>query len=76
MDLSLAKQFTLPNTRVLGETARLDLRANFYNVFNILNLAPLVPATAQTDIVNSGQFGKPPTGLAGRVIEFQARFSF
>jgi hypothetical protein len=76
VDLSLAKQFKLPSARVLGEGARLDFRANFYNLFNILNLAPLVPATAQTDITNSGQFGKTPTGLAGRVIEFQARFSF
>jgi hypothetical protein len=43
---------------------------------NILNLAPLIPATSATDIVNTGSFGRAPDGLAGRVIEFQARLSF
>ncbi len=75
IDLSVAKQFNLANS-VLGEGTKFEFRSNFYNAFNILNLAPLVPATAQTDIVNSSQFGKTPTGLAGRVIEFQAKFSF
>jgi len=42
----------------------------------MISSTPLVPATAQTDILNSGQFGRTPTGLAGRVVEFQARFSF
>jgi len=76
VDMSLAKQFLLPTNMGLGEGARFDFRANFFNMFNILNLAPLVPATAQTDILNGGQFGRTPTGLAGRVVEFQARFSF
>ena len=76
IDMTVGKQFALPNMRVLGEGAKIDLHANFYNLFNILNLAPLVPATAQTDILNTGQFGKAPTGLSGRVIELQARFSF
>jgi hypothetical protein len=47
-----------------------------FNVFNTLNLQPLLPATAPTDIMNTGGFGRPPDGLAGRVIEFQARFTF
>jgi outer membrane receptor protein involved in Fe transport len=76
IDMTVGKQFALSNMPVLGEGARIDIHANFYNLFNILNLAPLVPATAQTDITNTGQFGKTPTGLAGRVIELQARFSF
>ncbi len=50
--------------------------ANFFNAFNILNLTPLIPASAPTDILNPASFGRPSDGLAGRVIELQARVSF
>jgi hypothetical protein len=59
-----------------GEGSKLAIRANFFNIFNILNLTPLIPATTSTDITNTGQFGRSSDGLAGRVIEFQARLSF
>jgi len=71
VDMTLGKDFALPK-----EGAKLAIRANFFNVFNILNLSPLIPAQAPTDIINTGQFGHSPDGLAGRVIEFQARLSF
>ena len=73
VDMTLGKDFALP---FFGEGSKLSIRANFFNLFNILNLTPLVPATAQTDILNTGQFGHTSDGLAGRVIEFQARLSF
>jgi carboxypeptidase family protein/TonB-dependent receptor-like protein len=76
IDLSFGKNFRFPSSRILGEKAGLELRANFFNAFNILNLQSLAPATAPTDITNTGQFGRPSDGLSGRVIEFQARFSF
>ena len=76
LDLSFGKNFLLPNTRALGENAKLEFRSNFFNALNILNLESLAPATAQTDIVNAGQFGRPADGLSGRVIEFQLRLSF
>jgi hypothetical protein len=76
VDLALGKDFRLPATRFLGEAAKIEFRANAFNVFNILNLASLVPASAPTDILNTGQFGKAPNAYAGRVVEFQARFSF
>ena len=83
IDLTAGKAFTLPHASFLGEAAKLEIRANFFNAFNILNLAPFIPATAPTDIVNNVQngnpaasFGRAPDGLAGRVIEFQARLSF
>lgn len=76
VDMSLGKDFSLSRAAVLGEEAKLAIRANFFNIFNILNLAPFIPATAPTDIINTGQFGRAPDGLAGRVIEFQARLSF
>jgi hypothetical protein len=74
-DLSLAKRFGLPNLRVLGENAGLDLRFNFFNAFNTLNLAPF-QAFSGGVFVNRPTFGEPAGALAGRVIEFQARFSF
>lgn len=76
LDLSFGKNFNLPNTRVLGEGAKLEFRSNFFNAFNILNLETLAPATTPTDVVNSTQFGRPSDGLSGRVIEFQLRLSF
>jgi hypothetical protein len=76
VDLSLGKQFGLPNTRLLGENAVIDFRANFFNAFNILNLAPIPNFSSNDDLTNTFSFGRSPGGLAGRVIEFQARFSF
>jgi hypothetical protein len=74
-DFSLAKQFGLPAAPVLGENAKLEFRANFFNAFNKLNLAPFTFGSASTD-VNNPQFATATSGLAGRVIEFQARFTF
>jgi hypothetical protein len=76
VDMTVGKDFALPKVAFLGEGSKLAIRANLFNVFNILNLAPLIPATAPTDIINTGQFGRSSDGLAGRVIEFQARLSF
>jgi hypothetical protein len=76
VDMTLGKDFALPRGAFFGEGSKLEIRANAFNVFNILNLTPLIPATASTDIINTGQFGRSSDGLAGRVIEFQARLSF
>jgi len=75
MDLSLAKRFGLPSFGLLGEAAGLDLRFNFFNAFNKLNLAPFLAGSGGV-FVNRPTFGEPDGALAGRVIEFQARFSF
>ncbi len=83
VDMTLGKDFALPRVAFFGEGSKLAIRANFFNILNILNLSPLIPATAQTDIINNGppttnagQFGRSSDGLAGRVIQFQARLSF
>ena len=76
VDLSLGKQFGLPNTRLLGEKSVIDFRANFFNAFNALNLAPIPNFSSNDDLTNTFSFGRSPGGLAGRVIEFQARLSF
>lgn len=76
VDLSLAKQFGLPNTSWLGENANLEFRGNFFNAFNTLNLVPIPNFSSNDDLTNTSHFGRSPGGLAGRVIEFQARLSF
>ena len=74
-DFSVAKVFGLPSMKFLGEGGKLELRGNFFNAFNKLNLQPINFNTDQNRIENT-KFGQTAGGLAGRVIEFQARFSF
>jgi hypothetical protein len=72
VDLTLAKAFGLPKAPVLGESARIELRVDAYNLFNNLNLNP-------NDISNnigSSNFGTISGALAARVITLGARFSF
>jgi hypothetical protein len=81
IDMTLAKAFGLPAMPVLGENAKIEIRSNFYNVFNKLNLAPYnfdSPSTVVSfDGTNpNGNFGKPERALSGRVVELQARFNF
>jgi len=75
VDLSFAKQTRFGRIRGLGEAANLELRANLFNAFNQLNLQPLQFFDPGT-IVSDPNFGRSLNGLAGRVIELQARFSF
>ncbi|HJQ22565.1 MAG TPA: TonB-dependent receptor [Blastocatellia bacterium] len=75
IDLSLVKRTGLPSLHALGENAALELRANFFNAFNLLNLSPFGFFSPSTD-VNNVNFGRATSALAGRVIELQARFSF
>ncbi len=74
-DLSLVKRFGLGNLGRLGEGTNLELRANFFNIFNTLNLLPFGSGSNGV-FVTRPSFGEPDGALAGRVIELQARFSF
>jgi hypothetical protein len=77
LDLSLVKQTGLPSFLHLGEAANLEVRANFFNVLNLLNLPPFqTGGRSNTDFTNTGDFGRALSALAGRVTEFQFRFSF
>lgn len=71
VDLSVGKRTGMP--KFLGEGSYLDVRANFFNAFNNLNLAPF-EFFAPT--VDSRDFGRAQSALAGRVVELQARFNF
>ncbi|MDQ3713270.1 MAG: TonB-dependent receptor [Acidobacteriota bacterium] len=75
VDMSLAKRFGLPGFGVLGEGANLELRVNAFNIFNSLNLAPFNFFDGNLVFTNSN-FGEATGGLAGRVVELQARFRF
>jgi hypothetical protein len=74
-DISLVKQIALTGLRRLGESTNLELRANFFNAFNQLNLAPFGFGSGSTNITDPN-FGRATDGLAGRVVELQARFRF
>ncbi len=80
VDLTVSKRFELPKGLGLGENTGLDLRVNLFNAFNKLNLGNFGFASDSTRINNNDQpnpnFGRATTGLAGRVVELQARFSF
>ncbi|MGA8937812.1 MAG: TonB-dependent receptor [Acidobacteriaceae bacterium] len=72
LDASLTKGFGIPSNRILGNEARVELRADFFNLFNLLNLNP----QSVNNNVNSGNFGQDTSALGARTISFQARFSF
>ncbi len=85
LDLTLAKAFGLPRMHVLGENAKVEIRANFYNIFNQINFAPIGNQTIGTiqvlpngtqNVIPNQTFGQAQNALAGRVVDFQARFSF
>jgi hypothetical protein len=75
LDMSFAKRFGLPSFGVFGESAALDIKFNFFNILNTLNLAPFSADSRPTHVYDSG-FGTATDALAGRTGEFQIRFSF
>ncbi|AFL88439.1 putative collagen-binding protein [Terriglobus roseus DSM 18391] len=72
LDASLAKNFALPGSRFFGESTGLEFRMD---AFNVLNLTNLNPGSVVTNITSSN-FGTYNQGLAGRIVNLQARFSF
>ncbi|HLM58859.1 MAG TPA: TonB-dependent receptor [Pyrinomonadaceae bacterium] len=72
VDMSAAKRFGLP---FMGEGASFEVKANFFNAFNLLNLQSFNFASPSTT-VNNTLFGRAERGLAGRVIELQGRLNF
>ncbi len=72
IDMSVAKKIAMP---FVNEETNLELRANFFNVFNMVNLAPIRFFDAGS-IITDPNFGRSLRGLSGRVVELQARFRF
>jgi hypothetical protein len=85
VDLTLGKAFGLPRLPVLGENAKIDLRANFYNIFNQTNFVPFnnsqqTIGTLNVNEITGTQTVTSPNGTFGQglnaLIELEARFSF
>ena len=78
IDATLSKSFGLPAMKVIGERGAIEFRANFYNLFNKLNLNgnPNQYANGIMADITSPHFGESQQALGSRVIELQARFSF
>jgi hypothetical protein len=73
VDMSVAKKFGLSN--LVREGATFEVKANFFNLFNLLNLQPFNFNSPSTQVQNP-LFGQAERGLAGRVVEIQGRLSF
>ncbi len=72
VDMNLAKAFGLPRIPGIGEGAKIEIQANFLNIFNTLNINP---SSISNNIANSG-LGQAGSALGSRIITFQGRFSF
>jgi len=72
VDASLTKGFGLPNNRITGESGTIEIRADVFNLFNILNLNP----GSVSSNVASSNFSQDTSALGGRTVTLQARFSF
>ena len=72
VDFTITKGFGLPSMRVLGENAKLEIKANMFNALNLLNINP---SSLSTNIANSN-LGLASSALGSRTIDLQARFSF
>ena len=64
IDMTLSKGFGIPNNRVTHEDGRFEIRADAFNLFNILNLNP---GSVNSD-VTSKNFGSDNSPLGGRVV--------
>jgi hypothetical protein len=72
LDMNLAKAFGLPKMRVVGEGAKIEVKANFLNIFNTLNIDP----SSISNNIGSSNLGQATSALGSRIIDLQARFSF
>jgi hypothetical protein len=71
-DMSFAKETTF---NPFDRPVLLRLQVNAYNIFNILQLAPITFNSGGSNI-QSATFGESQSGDAGRVLELTARFQF
>ncbi len=82
LDASVTKAFGLPNTRLLGERARFEIRADSYNLLNKLNIntasidGNLGSVAPDGTVTPNADFGVAGSALGSRTVQLQARFSF
>ena len=75
VDMSFIKSFGLPEVGWFNENAKVDVRLNFFNIFNTLNLAPFNALSDPTRVALPS-FATATSALSGRVGEVQVRLSF
>jgi hypothetical protein len=78
---SLSKAFGLPNVPLLGNNAQLTIRADAYNLLNVVNLNPgvngyLGSVSPDGTVSPNSTFGTTNGALGARTVQLQARFSF
>lgn len=83
LDGSLSKAFALPDMKLLGDNAKVEIRADAYNLLNMVNINPSSIQNVIGTVNPNGQvahlqsnFGTATSALGSRTIQLQARFSF
>lgn len=80
VDATLTKAFGLPNIPVVGEGAQLQIRANFFNLFNTLNLKGSSQSNPWnggiSNFITAANFGQVQSALGSRTISVEFRFQF
>jgi hypothetical protein len=71
-DMTVSKAFGLPTLPVLRENAKIEIRAEAFNLFNLLNFNP----TSISNNITAADFGQARSALGSRTVTLQARFSF
>ena len=72
VDVTLTKAFGLPKAPVLGDKAKLEIRVDAFNVFNLMNF----DSTSISSNITSANFGQAQSALGSRTVSMQARFNF
>ena len=72
LDMTVSKAFGLPTLPVLRENAKIEIRAEAFNLFNLLNFNP----TSISNNITAADFGQARSALGSRTVSLQARFSF
>ncbi len=75
LDMAFIKRIQFGGSGFLGENAAVDVRFNFFNILNTLNLAHFGSNSGPTR-VQLNEFGTATGAYAGRTGEVQIRFSF
>jgi hypothetical protein len=77
VDMTALKRFGLPAMPFFGEGAYIEIRANAFNLFNKLNLAPFQTNGDNDNVqIQHPDFGRAIHALSGRVAEVQLRLNF
>jgi hypothetical protein len=78
LDATVSKSFGFGRIKGLGEGTALEIRADFFNVFNNLNFKPGGASTGGgiSDDITAGNFGQASSALGSRTVTMQARFHF